>query len=51
MSEMSILQQARLVANDSLANHYGFTDEELDFISNYDTKHRMRLGSSEEDVE
>ena len=25
----------------SLANHYGFTDEELDFIINYDIKYRM----------
>ena len=24
-----------------LANHYGFTDEELDFIINYDIKYRM----------
>ena len=24
-----------------LAQHYGFTDEELDFIINYDIKHRM----------
>ena len=24
-----------------LAKHYGFTDEELDFIINYDIKHRM----------
>ena len=28
-----------------LANHYGFTDEELDFIINYDIKYRMGLGS------
>ncbi len=27
-----------------LANHYGFTDEELDFIINYDIKYRMGLG-------
>jgi len=25
----------------ALARHYGFTDEELDFIINYDIKHRM----------
>ena len=25
----------------ALANHYGFTDEELDFIINYDIKYRM----------
>ncbi len=24
-----------------LANHYGFTQEELDFIINYDIKYRM----------
>ncbi len=24
-----------------LAEHYGFTDEELDFIVNYDIKYRM----------
>ena len=28
-----------------LARHYGFTDEELDFIINYDIKYRMGLGS------
>ena len=28
------------------ANHYGFTDEELDFIINYDIKYRM--GQEEE---
>jgi len=26
-----------------LAEHYGFTDEELDFIINYDIKYRMGL--------
>ena len=31
-----------------LAEHYGFTDEELDFIINYDIKYRM--GSQTEDV-
>lgn len=25
----------------SMAKHYGFTDEELDFIVNYDAKYRM----------
>ena len=24
-----------------MATHYGFTDEELDFIINYDIKYRM----------
>jgi len=28
-----------------LANHYGFTDEELDFIINYDIKYRMGRGA------
>ena len=28
-----------------LAQHYGFTNEELDFIINYDIKYRMGLGS------
>ena len=28
-----------------LAQYYGFTDEELDFIINYDIKYRMGLGS------
>ncbi len=28
-----------------LAQHYGFTDEELDFIINYDIKYRMSLGN------
>jgi hypothetical protein len=32
-----------------LAKHYGFTDEELDFIVNYDIKYRMGLGGDEEE--
>ena len=28
-----------------LAEHYGFTDEELEFIINYDIKYRMGLGN------
>ena len=33
----------------TLAKHYGFTEEELDFISNYDIKYRMgdQLNSGE----
>ena len=33
-----------------LARHYGFTDEELDFIINYDIKYRMgdELNSTDE---
>ena len=37
-----------------LAKHYGFTDEELDFIINYDIKYRMGInggGDVEEDKE
>ena len=29
----------------ALAKHYGFTDEELDFIINYDIKYRMGIDS------
>lgn len=32
-----------------LAKHYGLTDEELDFIINYDIKYRMGRGSEDED--
>jgi hypothetical protein len=31
-----------------LARHYGFTEEELDFIINYDIKYRMGRGTEEE---
>jgi hypothetical protein len=31
-----------------LAKHYGFTDEELDFIINYDIKYRMGRGAGED---
>jgi hypothetical protein len=34
-----------------LARHYGFTDEELDFIINYDIKYRMGHGNEEEEGE
>jgi hypothetical protein len=33
-----------------LAKHYGFTDEELDFIINYDIKYRMGLAGKGEYV-
>jgi hypothetical protein len=33
-----------------MARHYGFTDEELDFIINYD-KYRTGRGAGEEDEE
>jgi hypothetical protein len=32
-----------------LAVHYGLTDEELDFIINYDIKYRMGLDAESED--
>jgi len=32
-----------------LAEHYGFTAEELDFILNYDIKYRLGRGSDEEE--
>ena len=31
-----------------LAEHYGFTDEELDFILNYDIKYRLGTEEGEE---
>jgi hypothetical protein len=34
-----------------LARHYGFTDEELDFIINYDIKYRMGGGEDDGDDE
>ena len=33
----------------ALARHYGFTDEELDFIINYDIKYRLGAQSGEEE--
>jgi hypothetical protein len=35
----------------TLAKHYGFTDEELDFIVNYDIKYRMGQGTGEDEAE
>jgi hypothetical protein len=32
-----------------LARHYGFTDEELDFIINYDIKYRMGRDTVEDE--
>jgi hypothetical protein len=32
-----------------LARHYGFTDEEPDFIINYDIKYRMGCDAGEEE--
>jgi hypothetical protein len=34
-----------------LATHYGFTDEELDFIINYDIKYRMGQANEDEEEE
>ena len=34
-----------------LARHHGFTDEELDFIINYDIKYRMGHGDEDEGEE
>ena len=34
----------------TLAHHYGFTDEELDFIINYDIKYRMGREAGGSDV-
>ena len=34
-----------------LGQHYGFKDEELDFIINYDIKYRMGLTGAQEDNE
>ncbi len=34
-----------------LAKHYGFTDEELYFIINYDSKYRMGRDSANEEEE
>jgi len=34
-----------------LARRYGFTDEELEFIINYDIKYRMGKTSADEDAE
>ncbi len=34
-----------------LAKHYGFSDEELDFILNYDIKYRMGRGGSGDEAD
>ena len=33
----------------ALAHHYGLSDEELDFIINYDVKYRMGVSAGEEE--
>ena len=35
----------------ALARHYGFTDEQLDYIINYDIKYRMGLNGQEDDAD
>lgn len=40
-----------LVLNMPTTSHYGFTNEELDFIINYDIKYRMGKELEEEDEE
>ena len=39
--------RCRLTASCWLTKHYGFTDEELDFIINYDIKYRMEQNGAE----
>ena len=39
----------RMLSNGTQACHYGFTDEELDFIINYDIKYRMGQDVGEEE--
>lgn len=34
-----------------LGQHYGFTDEQLDYIINYDIKYRMGLNGQEDDAD
>lgn len=48
------LKQAKAIIDEIdtvLAQHYGFTDEELDFIINYDIKYRMGKALEGEDEE
>jgi hypothetical protein len=42
---MSIIDEIDTV----LAEHYGFTEEELDFIINYDIKYRMGKQNEEDE--
>jgi hypothetical protein len=41
------MMTCRFVQYCVLAEHHGFTDEELDFIINYDIKYRMGRGAEE----
>ena len=49
--EMKALLSKRYVdkIDRGLAKHYGFTDEELDFIINYDIKYRMGASDAKDD--
>ncbi len=40
-----------LIGDQLLARHYGFTEEELDFILNYDIKYRLGRDSGQEEGE
>ena len=42
-----MLQNKRKISNNYPYKLYGFTDEELDFIINYDIKYRMGRDSKE----
>ena len=50
--EMKALQSKSIIdeIDRTLAQHYGFTDEELDFIINYDIKYRMGRESGEDEI-
>lgn len=48
------IQKSKAIIDDidrALAPHYGFTDEELDYIINYDIKYRMGLNGEEADAD
>ncbi len=47
--EMKALNSKRIIdeIDRALAKHYGFTDEDVDFIINYDIKYRMGLAGSD----
>jgi len=47
------IQKSKLIIDEIdrvLARHYGLTDEELDFIINYDIKYRMGAGLESEEA-
>ena len=43
MDNQTALRLKKRLAEEFRAKHYGFTDEELDFIINYDIKYRMGI--------